>query len=205
MTGQRESKKRAVRKALYDAAVDLIERDGYDAVSVDQIVAAAGVAKGTFFNHFPGKADLLADWYLQVIEISLEETPDAAALALPDRLAALALRSIQGALASPHMWQAKHAHALATPSIQTAERKTDAALRTAIARMIAQARHRDELPDRVDPEAMADLVVTLVTGTIRESGVTGRLDAVDARIADRIGRLCELAGYRPLAEAPPSG
>ena len=44
MTGKRESKKRAVRKALYEAGIGLIERDGYDAVSVDQIVAAAGVA-----------------------------------------------------------------------------------------------------------------------------------------------------------------
>ena len=103
------------------------------------------------------------------------------------------------------MWQAKHAHALATPSIQAAEREADAALRTAITGMVAQARRRTELPDRVDPEAMADLVVTLVTGTIRESGVTGRLDAVDTRIAERLGRLCELAGYRPLAEAPSSG
>lgn len=204
MTGKRESKKRAVRKALYDAAVALIERDGYDAVSVDQIAAAAGVAKGTFFNHFPGKADLLADWYSQVIEISLEDTPDTAALALPGRLAAPAHRSIQAVSASPRMWQAKHAHALATPSIHAAERKADAALHTTITRMIAQARSRNELPARVDPEAMADLVVTLVTGTIHESGVTGRLDAVDTRISDRLGRLCELAGYRPLAETPSS-
>ena len=105
MTGKRESKKRAVRKALYEAGIGLIERDGYDAVSVDQIVAAAGVAKGTFFNHFPGKADLLADWYADAIGGSLEETPWMAAAPLPDRLVALALRSVRAAAASPRMQQ----------------------------------------------------------------------------------------------------
>ena len=201
MTGKRESKKRAVRKALYEAGIGLIERDGYDAVSVDQIVAAAGVAKGTFFNHFPGKADLLADWYADAIGGSLQETPGMAAAPLPDRLVALALRSVRAAAASPRMWQAKNARALSTPSIQDAERRSDTAILDAITDMIAEARENGRLPAAIVPAEMADLVVTLVTGTIRESGVTGRIDSMEARIADRLSRLCAIAGYRGLAPA----
>jgi TetR/AcrR family transcriptional regulator, cholesterol catabolism regulator len=41
-----------------DAAVELFVSQGYDATTVDQIAAAADVARGTFFNHFPGKEDV---------------------------------------------------------------------------------------------------------------------------------------------------
>ncbi|TGY87323.1 helix-turn-helix domain-containing protein, partial [Marinicauda pacifica] len=48
MTGRREHKKQLVRQSLFDTAIALFEAEGYDAVSVDRIVAEAGVAKGTF-------------------------------------------------------------------------------------------------------------------------------------------------------------
>ncbi len=190
MTGKRESKKRAVRKALYEAAVQLIERDGYDAVSVDQIVAVAGVAKGTFFNHFPGKADLLADWYREAMRGGLE-TDLSGIPALPDQWLALAQESVRGAAASPNMWRAKTEQAPATPSIQAVEREVDVALLERMTGLVASAAF-----DRpVDAAGLADLAVTLVTGSIREAQVTGQADALDERLAARLRRLCTLAGY----------
>lgn len=47
------------RRALIDAALELIARVGFDAASVDLIVARAGLSKGTFFHFFPAKRDLL--------------------------------------------------------------------------------------------------------------------------------------------------
>lgn len=46
------------RKAIMDAAETLIMEQGYSATSIDQIIARAGITKGTFFYHFPAKADL---------------------------------------------------------------------------------------------------------------------------------------------------
>ena len=202
MTGKRESKKRAVRKALYDAALTLIERDGYDAVSVDQIVAAAGVAKGTFFNHFPGKADLIAEWYADVIARTRIEPPGLTGAPLPRRLTALALRSSDLAAASPRMWQAKHMHAVATPSVQAAESLADQLVAGDIAGMIAAARDAGALPASTDAAAMADLVVTLVTGSIREWLTSGQNGRLEDRVESRLSRLCALAGYQPLAGEP---
>ena len=50
----------ANREALLGAAEDLFGTRGFGAVSVDEIVARAGVAKGTFYNHFADKEDLAA-------------------------------------------------------------------------------------------------------------------------------------------------
>lgn len=43
------------RAALIDAGLQLFAERPIDAVAVDDIVAAAGVAKGSFFNHFDDK------------------------------------------------------------------------------------------------------------------------------------------------------
>lgn len=46
------------RDALLGAAVELIGTRGFAAVSIDDIVASAGVVKGTFYNHFDDKQDI---------------------------------------------------------------------------------------------------------------------------------------------------
>ena len=47
------------RGRLIAAAVDLFYRHGFGAVGVDQVIAAAGVTKTTFYKHFEGKDDLM--------------------------------------------------------------------------------------------------------------------------------------------------
>lgn len=47
------------RKRLLAAAYDLFSRRGVRAVGVDTIIARAGVAKMTFYHHFPSKDDLV--------------------------------------------------------------------------------------------------------------------------------------------------
>ena len=53
-----DSPKRGAREKLIAAATELIRRNGYSATSVDSIVEAAGVSKGSFFYHFEGKEAL---------------------------------------------------------------------------------------------------------------------------------------------------
>lgn len=48
-----------VREKLVDAAYELFSRQGIRAVGVDTIIARAGVAKMTFYRHFPSKEDLV--------------------------------------------------------------------------------------------------------------------------------------------------
>ena len=47
------------RATLLATATALVEQDGYHALRVEQVVADAGVAKGTFFKHFGDKDGLM--------------------------------------------------------------------------------------------------------------------------------------------------
>ena len=46
------------REELLDLALELCRTHGYEAMSVEQVTQAAGVAKGTFYHYFSSKADL---------------------------------------------------------------------------------------------------------------------------------------------------
>lgn len=47
------------RRRLLDTATHLFYTEGIRAVGIDRIIAEAGVAKATFYNHFPSKDDLV--------------------------------------------------------------------------------------------------------------------------------------------------
>lgn len=57
----RERRKRDTWRLIQDTALQLMDQRGYDAVSVDDIVAEAGTSRRTFFNYFAGKEAVVFD------------------------------------------------------------------------------------------------------------------------------------------------
>lgn len=58
-SGRRVRDPEGARRALLENAVELFERNGYAATSVQSIVDAAELTKGAFYHHFESKEDLL--------------------------------------------------------------------------------------------------------------------------------------------------
>ncbi len=50
------------RDILYREALTRFREDGFDAIPVSRLTQACGVAKGTFFLHYPTKEHLLSRW-----------------------------------------------------------------------------------------------------------------------------------------------
>jgi AcrR family transcriptional regulator len=79
-----------VRDAIWDAAIDLFGKKGFDKTTVDDIAKAAGVSRRSFFRYFSSKDDLLAQGmisYGEWLEQAIESCPRSW------RLAAFARRS----------------------------------------------------------------------------------------------------------------
>ncbi|GGU32232.1 TetR/AcrR family transcriptional regulator [Streptomyces daghestanicus] len=58
-TGRRERKKAATRQKIADTALRLFLEQGYDAVGIREVAAAADVAVTTLFSHFASKEALV--------------------------------------------------------------------------------------------------------------------------------------------------
>lgn len=56
---RRERKQAAIRNRIVATALDLFSRKGLDAATVDEIAEAADVGKGTIYNYFETKEDIV--------------------------------------------------------------------------------------------------------------------------------------------------
>ncbi len=74
--GLRERKKIKTRTAIRDATYALIEEQGYDATTIEQIAERAEVSPSTVFRYFPTKEDIvLTDEYDAVLLEELRARP----------------------------------------------------------------------------------------------------------------------------------
>ena len=80
MTGLRERQKADRTRRILEAASTLFRAQGYDAVRIEDIAAAADVSAGTCYNYFSTKGDIL----LAIVMMEVEEVIDAGRAVVAD-------------------------------------------------------------------------------------------------------------------------
>lgn len=87
--------KASPRDRILDVATDLFYRQGYRATGINEVIEKSGVAKATFYNHFPSKDDLceaslniLCENELMFVDslINAAKTPEARFMAVIESL-----------------------------------------------------------------------------------------------------------------------
>jgi AcrR family transcriptional regulator len=102
-TERTEARRHAAREGLIDAAHELIARGGYREAQVATVAERAGAATGTFYRHFPSKAELFAEVFRRASQREVDATRaagDAGGPRATDKLAAaveaFARRALRG-------------------------------------------------------------------------------------------------------------
>ncbi|MBN8632709.1 MAG: TetR/AcrR family transcriptional regulator [Rhodobacterales bacterium] len=80
MAGLRERQKANRTRRIIEAASTLFRAQGYDAVRIEDIAAAADVSTGTCYNYFSTKGDIL----LAIVSMEVEEVIDAGRAVVAD-------------------------------------------------------------------------------------------------------------------------
>lgn len=162
----REQKKDQLRKHLYEVALELFGEQGYEQTTVALITERAGVAKGTFFNHFPSKDHVLAEWYRRLTLDAIEavgaqehESAKEAILSLMDALTEQVSRQT-------HLQATK----VRSPSelIAEEERQLDTALHVFLDKWITRGVKSGEFDRATDKGQLASLIITIMTGLGRD-------------------------------------
>ncbi len=60
-TSRMDRKREATSRRIIAAALELIDRHGYEAVTMEQIAEQADIAKGTLYHYYPVKEAVIAD------------------------------------------------------------------------------------------------------------------------------------------------
>lgn len=105
-----QSRARATAEAIQQAFIQLLAENGYEQISIRQVISLAGVGIGSFYEYFSSKEALAAVCiHLRVKDIAtaMRACVDAQRGApLPERIDALMGVQIQAALAEPEHWAA---------------------------------------------------------------------------------------------------
>ncbi len=134
--GLREQKKARTRAAVQRAALDLIERQGYDATTCEQIAAAAQISPATFFRYFPTKEDVvLSDDYDPVIgELVRLRPPEEPPLTAIREALGQALSAVEGDLTTVRQ---RTRLVLSVPALRARSHEQTESLRGYLAQAVA--------------------------------------------------------------------
>lgn len=169
-TTRRERRKHEVRSRIMEAALQLLEQQGLEATTVDQIAEAADISRGTFFNHFPTKESLLSAIALDELEGLAAQKPaaqkpaaqkPAASTSALDRIYGL----MRGLMADSLAYRQVTRHVLLDALSHTEEAGSPgAALEGMLRELVAQAQGEGSLRADVDPATIAVALIGVYLG-----------------------------------------
>jgi AcrR family transcriptional regulator len=182
MTGLRERKKAETRRAIQEHALRLFLDKGYDATTVEEIAAAAGVSHMTFFRYFPTKHAVVEnDDYDPLIADLIRARPgDEDPLTAIGRAVAGALRAMPAAEQQTVLVRARLI--LGVPALRARQADAQRTTRDLFAAAIAD---RPGGPvERFEREVLAATALTVLSAAIDEWAATDGRDAL-ADLVDR--------------------
>jgi AcrR family transcriptional regulator len=200
------------REAILDAAQALFMRQGFDAVTIADVLGAAGISKGGFYHHFTAKEDLLTGIVARMTEQAL-----AVAEAARNRATGNALDRLNAFLDSSVRWKAENSaqtRVLAKVMLQPGNdilfqrilAGTAATVVPLLRDMIADG-VREGVFDVADPRVAAEIIIGLSQGRqavladVIAAATVGEIDAATERLDARMraeGEACDrLLGLPP--------
>jgi AcrR family transcriptional regulator len=171
------------------AAIRLWEREDFDDITVDDIVAAADVSKGTFYYHFTRKEDLLVELGWETVDrvgeeaeraygagVPLEQAIDLGIAGLTRRVSVMppgaVVRTIQEFV-------------FARPPRPAARISTRGGM---LSGLLAAAQRRGDIPGDVDVDEVGDILTIVMVRAIFES-VDGTAQEPLHQLLERRARL----------------
>jgi AcrR family transcriptional regulator len=174
-TEKTEARRLATRERIVAAALTRVARGGYASAGIQPVAAAAGVAVGTVYRHFPSKGDLFAEVFRRA---SQRELDTVVAVSQPDgrpaseRVAAAVEAFCRRALAGPVLAYALLAEPV-DPAVESERLRFRVGYRDAFARVLEDGVRDGELR----PHDTRTIAAALV-GALGEA-LVGPLSAVN--------------------------
>jgi len=157
----------ATRARIREAANKLFLEQGFENTTVDAIVAAAGVSKGTFYLHFERKEDLLLEYGAKRLRLMRELVPDL----LGSTSFRNALEQLVNKLARGKAWDRDVTGRAIVEIGTSAERLRVVAPHALLRPLVEVGQARGEVRNDVPPDALCQFILRSLLGALRDWGL----------------------------------
>lgn len=197
---RRERRSNELRERLFRAALQLFARQGYAETTVEDITNAADLGKGTFFNYFPSKDHILADFgRMQIAKLQVAAQV-AAKTDLPIRefLHRLVLEVISEPARNPGMIRALLQANLSSEPIRKTMREVHVKASQLLAEIVEVGQKRGEMRNDLSAAAIAQTLRQSILGALLIWSLYGD-DSLQSRIENVVEVLWNGLAARPAA------
>ncbi|MFF2890405.1 TetR/AcrR family transcriptional regulator [Paenibacillus sp. NPDC057967] len=173
----REEKKRITEENIIDAAYQLFSSKGYDLTTVADITELAGVAKGTFFNYFRTKDEVLVRIQKALFFSEITQISERAEAPFTPKILSLVKELGDSFNGNRTLVRVSLQQLLSAGSAGTIQGSMKAKV-DALTVIFQKAQQAGELTGDIPAEEMAQTALKLYKGTLMDwctSGVEGKL------------------------------
>lgn len=199
----RRRRRARLKAEIFDVAVDLFAKRGYDAVTVEEIAVAADIAKGTFFNYFPTKDHLLVEYRHMLLD-EIHAYGDALEGDSARELVRAYFRALARRVTSEgRRYEMLFKEVVARPTLMALDPSRQGRYRRHFDRFIETGKRSGEIPASCDTRLLAETFRDVWTGT----SVTWLLEtpsaSLEALLIEKIDLLFDLLDTRSDKETQP--
>ncbi|WP_203295090.1 TetR/AcrR family transcriptional regulator [Maricaulis parjimensis] len=182
---------RANREKIYQAAITLIERQGLEATTMDEIAAEAGMARASVFNHFPSKLLFLAEFFQRFTDDVIGAARSARLTGFRNRLEALFAAIGPIAHANKAMVREFASLAMGHGPLAEAESEADDVMHSFFRELVEEGQRTGELRPDVDTGVLTDFLLGILTVTTHDWVNSGQSSSLQADLAARFELLIQ--------------
>ncbi len=182
---RRQEQARETRNRIYNAAVELMERKGFDNITIAEISRAAGVSVGAFYHYFESKNDILAEIFRRADEyFATEVVPNLGEEPVPEQILKYFDHYARFNIASG----VEMVRQLFNPKVKFFTRQ-DRPMLSLLRDLVRKGQERGEIRGDVSPEEVVRLLFMMARGVVFDWGLHEGSYDLEAMMRVCIGRL----------------
>jgi AcrR family transcriptional regulator len=185
-TSRRERNKVRTRAQLREVALTLFRDRGYESTCVQEIADAADTAKATFFNYYPTKEHVLAEFHADGVASFLQNyekrRPDSAA----DMLLHLTRAAMRWAESEPELTAAIVRNLWGSAVLAAEDRVIGERFGSVIKEILRKGMADEEFDDGLNVDVASSLVMSTLNGCVLDWVMTERSFKLDRAATRRM-------------------
>ena len=192
---RRERNKQLLRQRLRERALHLFRSHGYEATSVQQIADAADTAKATFFNYYPTKEHLLAEFHMTSVREILASHAQMSFSDTRQSLLALTRAAMRWPEREPELTAAIVRNLWGSPVLADSDRALGEIFTDTLRNILRSGVARRELARDLDMNVAIALIMSVLNGSVLDWVMEGQAFNLSAAATKRMSTL--LRAFEP--------